>query len=235
MTEHLPGLNVSAPSSRAQEAAETLLRGFHHQDLREEHLKTCNFDAAQEAATHATRLMGQSYQLEFPTISKQRANEAGELFMHALFLQDEIENWPEFAPCFSRDSPVDLFVTTDSDIPETCINDDPRWENVHNLLLEVCRKLKMNTEFATLQTRFWRHHGQQRTGWQTLAFRAHKIKVHRMVPTADEEKIADLARYFVAGVERHDQWNRHDADSDIEVALDVVSRYYQCIFDLLCD
>ncbi|WP_410764472.1 hypothetical protein [Haloferax sp. DFSO60] len=232
MTGHLPALNTSSPSPRAREAAETLLRGFHFQDQREDYLKARNFDAARDAATHAIELMGQSYQLEFPRVPESRAYKAGELFMRALFLQDEIENWPEFSPCPEEDLPADLFVSSDTDVTVQGIDDDPRWDDVRALLLEVCRLLDMDDEFATLQTRFWWHHGQQRDNWQTVAFRAHCIKIRQMVPNAEDRVVANLARYFVAGVEAHDTWGRSDPSQDITAAYDVVSRYYQQIFEL---
>ncbi|MFC7203422.1 hypothetical protein ACFQJC_07855 [Haloferax namakaokahaiae] len=233
MTEHLPGLNISSPSPRATDAAKTLLRGFHFQDRREDCLKARQFDAAQQAATRAIDLMGQSYQLEFPSVPDTKAYEAGELFMRALFLQDEIENWADFSSCPEADLPTEAFVTADTGIAVRSIDADPRWDDVRNLLVEVCRRLEMDEEFATLQTRFWWYHGQKRTDWQTIAFRAHCIKIRRMVPRADDRTVANLARYFVAGVETHDEWNRADVDHDISMALDVVSRYYEQIFDLI--
>ncbi|WP_416839840.1 hypothetical protein [Haloferax sp. DFSO52] len=234
MKKNLPPLDIPAPSRQAREAAETLLRGFHYQDLREKHLIACDFDAARGAATKASGYMSQSFKIDFPTVPLDNAERAGSLFMQALFLQDEIENRAEFYDCLSGPGPVpeDTFVNVAEAVPGMSINDDPRWELVRELLEEVCEETQIDDEYAVLHARFWRYHGQRRDGWRSIARRAHRIKLARMVPNANASDIDKLSEYFVAGVDNHDTWSREDAEQDIESTIDIVARYYQRIFEL---
>ncbi|MCO8267920.1 hypothetical protein ACOZ4B_19775 [Haloferax prahovense] len=233
MTENLPTLDVTAPSTRAFEVAETLLRGFYFQDMRETHLLNCDFDAAMTAAERAVHHMSEAFVAEFPDVPAERAERAGELFMRALFLQDEIENRDDFDACFEHDVPPGAFVSSAPDDSESdTINDDPRWRDVRELLGTVCDELDINAEYATLHTRFWRLHGQEVDGWETVARRAHRIKVARMAPSADSETVDNLARYFVVGVTRHDEWARESPERDVSSAIDLVAHYYQRLFDL---
>ena len=235
MKKNLPPLDITTPSRRAREAAETLLRGFHYQDLRETHLIACDFDAARRAATHATEQMGQSFRVDFPDVPEERAKRAGELFMDALFLQDEIENRAEFYECLSGPVPDGTFVDVAEAVPGLSINDDPRWEDVRVLLERVCTEIGIDTEYAVLHARFWRLHGQRRDGWRSVARRAHRIKLARMVPQASAAEIDKLSEYFVAGVDNHDNWCRDDPQRDISSTVDIVARYYQRVFDLRAD
>ncbi|WP_411963575.1 hypothetical protein [Haloferax sp. YSMS24] len=232
MKKNLPSLDIAEPSLQARKAAETLLRGFHYQDLRETYLLACDFDAARQAATLATDHMSQSFTVDFPNAPDERARRGGELFMRALFLQDEIENRAEFYECLSDPVPDDIFVDVAEAVPGLSINDDPRWEDVRILLEGVCEELGIDTEYAVLHARFWRLHGQRRDGWQSIARRAHRIKLARMVPRASATDIDKLAEYFVAGVDHHDNWCRDDPERDISTTVDVVARYYEQIFDL---
>ncbi|AFK19458.1 hypothetical protein E6P09_11790 [Haloferax mediterranei ATCC 33500] len=201
--------------------------------MRETHLTDCDFDAAQSAAAHAVDYMSSAFEAEFPDVPASRAAYAGELFMRALFLQDEIENRAAFDECLEHDVSDDVFVSSPAEIPEiVSINDDPRWSDVQDLLEVVCDELEMDSEYAVLHTRFWRLHGQRRDNWQTIARRAHRIKVARMVPEADDETIDNLARYFVAGVSRHDGWVREGPERDVTSTLDIVAQYYHRLFDL---
>jgi hypothetical protein len=232
MTENLPTLDVPTVSPRATEAAETLLRGFHFQDMREEHLLDCDFEAARTAAVEATDHMSQAFVVDFPDVPSDRARRAGELFMRALFLQDEIENRAAFYTCLTQCVPEDIFVDVAEEVPGLSINDDPRWKDVRALLEGVCEEIEVDEEYAVLHARFWRLHGQQRRGWQTIAHRAHRIKLERMVPSASSEAIDDLAAYFVVGVKNHDSWTRTNPERDISSTVDLVARYYQRVFDL---
>lgn len=235
MTHHLPTLHVSAISRRAIEAAETLLRGFHYQDMRETYLTECDFDAARTAATNATEHMARAFTIDFPNASPEKAGNAGELFMRALFLQDEIENREAFYQCLSDDVPDGIFVDVAEVDPGISINDDPRWQAVRALLEDVCHGVGIDSEYAVLHARFWRLHGQRRDGWRSVARRAHRIKLARMVPSASEDDIDDLAAYFVAGVDDHDDWSRETPAQDISSSADIVARYYQRVFDLRDD
>ncbi|WP_225317737.1 MULTISPECIES: hypothetical protein [Haloferax] len=232
MTRNLPALDVSAPSPRAIEAAETLLRGFHYQDMREAYLTDCDFGAARTAATNATAYMSEAFEIDFPNLAATRAHRAGELFMRALFLQDEIENRASFYDCLEHQVPDGTFVDVAQTVPEMSINDDPRWRDVRALLEAVCDEVDVSREYAVLHARFWRLHGQRRDGWRGIARRAHRIKLARMVPSASATDIDKLAEYFVAGVDDHDDWRRESLERDISSTVDVVARYYQRVFDL---
>ncbi|WP_396612490.1 hypothetical protein ACH9L7_04235 [Haloferax sp. S1W] len=232
MMDELPALDVSPPSDRALDAAETLLRGFYLQDMREMHLSNCAFDAAREAAAGAEEHMARAFQIEFPDCPASHSCRAGKLFMRALFLQDEIENRETFLDCFAHDVPDDIFISDVRGAPNTSINDDTRWAMVENIMKSSCNEIDLDPEFATLHVRFWRMHGQKRDGWRSIARRAHRIKVAHMVPTADAQTVDALARYFVAGAERHDEWDREDVQREVNSVLTIVGTYYQAIFDL---
>ncbi|KAB1198873.1 hypothetical protein GJR99_00915 [Haloferax sp. MBLA0078] len=195
----------------------------------------CDFDAAQIAARRATEKMSESFQIDFPDVPAADAKQAGELFMRALFLQDEIENRAAFYECLSGPVPEGVFVDVAEAVPGMSINDDPRWEDVRILLERVCTQLGIDTEYAVLHARFWRLHGQRRDGWRTIARRAHRIKLARMIPAATATDIDDLSEYFLAGVDAHDNWCRNDPERDLSLTTDIVGRYYQRIFELRDD
>ncbi|ELZ85052.1 hypothetical protein C453_10740 [Haloferax elongans ATCC BAA-1513] len=231
MTE-LPTLDASPPTTRALDAAESVLLGFYHQDLRETHLSNCEFDAARAAAESAEAHMSRAFRFEFPDAPAARADRAGELFMRALFVQDEIENQESFTQCFTHEVPDDVFVSDVEAMVQTSIDDDARWADCERLLEAACDEVGIDPEYATLHVRFWRMHGQKREGWRAAARRAHRIKLACMVPAADTDTIETLAQYFVAGAERHDEWARRDVHQEVGSALDIVATYYQAIFDL---
>ncbi|KAB1188325.1 MULTISPECIES: hypothetical protein [Haloferax] len=200
--------------------------------MRETYLVECDFDAANTAATRATEYMSNAFKIDFPDADPNRAERAGELFMRALFLQDEIENRAAFYDCLSRPVPEGTFVDAAEAVPDLSINDDPRWRDVRILLESVCEEIDISTEYAVLHARFWRLHGQRRDGWRSIARRAHRIKLARMIPSATAADIENLAEYFVAGVEQHDDWHRNSPERDISSTVDIVARYYQRVFDL---
>ncbi|ELZ98755.1 hypothetical protein C440_00325 [Haloferax mucosum ATCC BAA-1512] len=171
MTQDLPSLNVSTPEPPAFEAAETLLGGFHLQDMRESHLVACDVAAARSAASAAVEHMVTAFGFEFPAVSRSRTARAAESFMRALFVQDEIENRVAFGGRAERGRSADVFVSSLGDVTGApSIDDDLRWSEVRGLLRTVCDDPDMDPKYAALHTRFWRRHGQRHDSWETIAW-----------------------------------------------------------------
>lgn len=228
----LPEMNVGSPTEQARDTAETLLEAYYAQDMREAYLLQGHGDEARDAQERAIECMGSVYLIEFPELDTRRAERAGAMFMRALFLQDEIENWPMLLGAPHRDEIADLL---QSDFTERYGRDgsfDRRWEEVESHLLETCRLTGIDESYADVQTQFWRLHGQLKEYWEDVAIEAHTIKLDAMIPEASADLAASLGEYFVAGVKAHDGWDHRDREREIAQLIALVASYYQKIFEV---
>lgn len=231
-----PAYNRGSPTrttvgADAFATAEAALDAFYQQDQRELHLIRGDADAARRAQERANASMARAFAAEFPTIDAADAERAGTTFMHALYLQDEIENWEYVDEQRSEPEIEDLLFTEQSVPTETRQSNDPRWNTVEEYLESVCARTGIDAEYAPRQTRFWKLHGGVDDYWRRDALAAQRLKLRAMVPGADEATIESLAETFVEGVAIHDGWTHHDRDEDLNRALDVVAGYYQRVFD----
>jgi hypothetical protein len=231
MSRNLPLGDAADASQTAHEVGERLLDAFFHQDLREDCLLCGDVAGARAAAETATTAMSTVFCAEFPGRPRRHAERAGATFVRALFLQDEIENWAAVESTRSR-LPPDLVLTCGPAPTGGDVLDDPRWDDVRDLLTGVCSDAGIDETYARRQTEFWRRHGQREAGWRRTALAAHRLKVTAMVPRCPDEEVERLARQFVRGVELHDEWSRADRDRDFDEIRDVVAAYYQRVFEL---
>lgn len=224
----LPGTTVG---TEALATAEAVLDAFYEQDQRELYLIRGDADTARRAQERANASMVRAFVAEFPDIDDAAAERAGTAFMHALFLQDEIENWEYIAEPRLEPEIAELLFTDQSVPFETRQSSDPRWDAVECRLEEVCALVDIGPEYAPRQTRFWKLHGAVEDYWRRDAIAAHRLKLRAMMPGADEATIESLAETFVDGVAIHDEWTHLDRDEDVARALDMVAGYYQRVFN----
>lgn len=230
-------LGAVTPSAAARDTAETLLDAFYQQDIREERLLEGDATGAMEAAAASVESMATVFRVEFPGRSRERAERAGETFAHALFLQDEIENWAALrANRAAFDRPPAEFLFSDLSKPYADdAREDPRWERVRRLLCRVCVEAGIDSAYGERQTEFWRQHGQRDDDWMRTALDAHRLKIEAMVAGCDTDEAAALSECFLSGVTLHDRWSRADRDQDFAAVRDVVAAYYQRVFELRGD
>lgn len=218
-------------SAGARLTAATLLEAYYFQDDRERHLLSGNVSEASAARMKALDRMASAYEMEFPHLDRFWAREAGAAFMHALFVQDEVENWAEL-----REVPED-------DVRDALVSDpggsygrdpieDARWEHVEASLLETCWKAGIDDRYAPQQTRFWVLHGQSDPEWERVAHDAHELKLRALVEDPPESAVERLGQRFVDGVRIHDEWTHRDSSADVEAAIDLVTEYYDELFEL---
>lgn len=235
MTPDLPPtIGSDALSTAARDTAETLLEAFYQQDIREECLLRGDAEGATEAADASTEAMMAVFRAEFPRRPPERAERAGRAFAHALFLHDEIENWPALrSNDTSFDRPATEFLFSDlSKRYADDVEEDPRWETVQELLCRVCAEAGIDSAYGERQTEFWRQHGQRDENWVRTALEAHRLKVEAMVTDCGGDEATALSERFISGVELHDRWTRIDRDRDFDAIRDVVAAYYQRVFEL---
>lgn len=229
--EELSGLGIESIRPQARETAETLLEAYHLQDRRERHLLQGNADAAARAAEQALDAMAAAHEQEFSGIDTPAARAAGEAFMRALFLQDEIENWDRLRA--TADGTLsDVLLTDVKQSYSDSVGNDRRWQTVETHLGEVCLETGIDEAYASRQKEFWLRHGQAESDWETIALEAHKLKVLAMVENAPSETIRTLGSYFVEGVKHHDSWSYDGWEQDMATVRDIVGRYYEKIFQL---
>lgn len=230
-------LGADAPSAAARATAETLLEAFYQQDIREERLLDGDAAGAMEAATATVEAMATVFRVEFPGRPRERAERAGRTFAHALFVQDEIENWTALrANRTAFDRPPEEFLLSDLSQPYgDDVRGDPRWEEVRRLLYRVCDEAGIDPAYGERQTEFWRQHGQRDGNWMRTALDAHRLKIAAMVAGCDADEAAALSECFLSGVVLHDRWSRADRDRDFAAIRDIVAAYYQRVFELRGD
>ncbi|MDS0292631.1 hypothetical protein [Halogeometricum luteum] len=229
-----PTLRSDAPCAAARDVAETLLEAFYQQDIREECLLSGDAAGAVEAADASAEAMAAVFRAEFPGRPPERAERAGRTFARALFVQDEIENWFALrsnAAAFDR--PATEFLFTDlSEEYDGDVGDDPRWARVRGLLRRVCAETGIDAAYGDRQTEFWRQHGQRDENWVRTALEAHRLKVEAMVAGCEAEEATALSERFLSGVKLHDRWSRVDRDRDFAAIREIVTAYYQRVFEL---
>lgn len=213
-------------------AAEAVLGAFYEQDQRELHLIRGDAEAAGAAEKRANDNMAAAFAAEFPHVEAADATAAAGRFMDALYIQDEIENWEYIADHRSRQAIDDLLFTAEALPRETSQSNDPRWDRVERCLLDVCADAGIDEQYAPLQTRFWKLHGQIDDYWRQDAIEAHRVKLQAMVPAADDDAVDSLAETFVEGVAMHDDWNHQSREEDLQWVKELVTSYYQRVFDL---
>lgn len=230
-------LDAGAPSAAARDTAEMLLEAFYQQDIREERLLEGDATGAMEAAAASIEAMATVFRVEFPGRPRERAERAGRAFAHALFVQDEIENWAALrANRAAFDRPPEEFLFSDlSRLYSDDVCEDPRWEEVRRLLRLVCDEAGIDPAYGERQTEFWRQHGQREDDWMRTALDAHRLKIESMVAGCDTGEATALSECFLSGVALHDRWSRADRDRDFAAIRDVVAAYYQRVFELRGD
>jgi hypothetical protein len=224
-------LTAESVTRRAADAARALLRAFHRQDERAAHLFETAVSDAVTAASLARTRMATAYEVEFPWIESAQARHAGAAFVTALFLQDEIENWPRLRRRLPNERIAAALVCDPDESYPAGQATDRRWELVEAQLRSVCHATGVDPAYAERQTEFWRQHGLRRDGWEEVAHEAHLIKLRAMADETDRETLDRLARYFVAGVTRHDEWRLQSREADFETVERLVATYYQRLFD----
>lgn len=218
-------------AERAAAAAGTLLEAYHLQDQRERALLDEDPERAAVAGRRALERMAATYETEFPHVGRRRARRAGETFMRALFVQDEIENWNRLRRLPERHL-RGVLVTDPRGRYGTDPAEDGRWGVVEGLLEEACREAGIDERYAAEQTRFWIAHGQCEPGWERLAADAHAIKLRAMVDDPPESVTSRMGRRFVSGVRLHDEWTHVDESADVAAVIDPVTDYYAELFAL---
>lgn len=229
--EEDPSSGSNPPVTGARATARTLLGAYYLQDEREAHLLRGEPRKAAAAGVKALDRMATAYEMEFPHVDRVRARGAGEAFMHALFVQDEIENWE----LLGRERARDLHGVLLSD-PSTSYGSNPandaRWKVVRTHLREACRRVEIDERYAEKQTQFWLLHGQLNEYWEKLALEAHELKLRAMVDDPPKAAVDRTGGRFVRGVKLHDDWDHQDRTKDLSELIDLVAAYYREIFEL---
>ena len=148
--------------------------------------------------------------------------------MHALFMQDEIENWPALSAAHAD---CDLLVIGSPATPPATVLEDSRWEDVQRVLADVCTLAGIPQDYAHDHAEFWRLHGQKARHWEQWAHAAHVIKLSAMIPDSDANLCKKLADHFVNGVQVHDRWEHKDLEAETQRLHHIVLSYYNTISD----
>ncbi|MFC6904580.1 hypothetical protein [Halalkalicoccus tibetensis] len=213
----------------ATAAARTLLEAYHLQDERERALLRGDAGRAEAVGRRAIDRMAIAYGAEFPEIERTRARAAGESFMRALFVQDEIENWDRLRRLPERRLQGALETDPGGAYGSDPVHDE-RWDRVRGLLAGTCRSAGIDGRYATEQTRFWVYHGQRDPRWERSAHGAHGIKLRAMVEEPSADATDRMGRRFVEGVRGHDDWGHADRTADLAAVIDPVVDYYTELF-----
>lgn len=224
----------SPPEGRhggAATAARTLLGAYYLQDQREGLLLRGEPRRAAATGAEALDRMATAYEVEFPHVDRTRARAAGESFMRALFVQDEIENWELLERGAASDLRGALVSDPDESYGSNPVNDG-RWGLVREHLEETCRRVEIDERYAEKQTEFWLLHGQLNEYWEELAAEAHEYKLRAMVDDPPRAVVDRTAEWFVEGVKLHDDWDHRDRTRDFDGVVELVAGYYREVFDL---
>lgn len=226
-----PPPDGGADVDRAAATAEALLEAYYLQDERERCLLRGAVGQAADAAARALERMATAYVMEFPHVDSSRAQQAGEAFMRALFVQDEIENWDQLRRLPDADRRSVLLCDPSERYGSNPI-EDSRWEIVRTHLREACCKAYIDERYAETQTRFWLFHGQSDERWEGVAYEAHGFKLQAMVDEPSESAVRRLGECFVDGVKIHDGWTHRDETKDLAEVIEMVTGYYEELFEL---
>lgn len=205
-------------SSQPEDSAESLLRGYRYQDLRMEHLLGGEYTKAWYDERKAIEEMAKAYDFEFPDATESAA--AGEHFMIASFMQDEIENWLKLR---------------NLNVPSCCLNipyldtinniqQDPRWQYVATELQTMCELAGINTAYIEPKIEFLKLHGVGDPAYKEFARQAERTKIMAMGDIS-ETRAEELTRFFLRGVQQHDEWNEYESVD--ESLSQVVSEFYR--------
>lgn len=211
--------------------ARTLLEAYYLQDEREGCLLLGKPREAAAAAAKALDRMATTYEVEFPHVDRCRARRAGESFMRALFVQDEIENW-ELLRREARSDLSDVLVSDPSASYGSNPAADVRWGLVKTYLREACERTGIDERYAEKQMEFWLLHGQLDEYWEELALEAHEYKLRAMIEDPPNEVVERTGERFVDGVRIHDGWSHRNESDDLREAVELVAEYYREVFKL---
>lgn len=145
----------------------------------------------------------------FPDVGMLRARRAAELYVEILVKQDEIENQPGGA--------------------KEKILEDPRWEEVKSLFLELSRALDLPESYAHETTDYYRYHGVQDSRYIDHCLKSDRILTTRVLGSSYWAKI--LGSLYLILTECHD---KHDA-TGLEAGLQFASKYFEIIFRARAD
>lgn len=226
-----PSSDLNPLPSGARATARTLLEAYYHQDEREGHLLRGEPRRAVAAGVKALDRMAIAYEVEFPHVDRRRARSAGEAFMRALFVQDEIENWELIEGGDTCDLHGVLLSDPSASYGSNPVN-DTRWEVVRTHLRETCREVGIDERYAEKQTQFWLLHGQLNEYWEEIALEAHDIKVRAMIDDPPQAAVDRMGERFVEGVKIHDGWSHQDETEDLNEVISQVAAYYREVFEL---
>lgn len=226
---HISGENPHHAADPVK-TAEALLDAYYFQDQRESAIVQNQPDAAADAATTALSRMAEVFQREFPNKPTALAGVAGKEFMRGLFVQDEIENHHIISNLSLPDFEEVLLSDPTTDQPNPAVDD--RWDVVRHHLDNTCDAVGIDRDYSELQTRFWLLHGQLNEYWEEVAKQAHQHKLEAMLGPVSAETHEKLGSYFVTGVKIHDDWTHRNKEADFEEVESIVTKYYECIFDL---
>lgn len=206
----------------AYDAAHSLLRGYLLQDIRMDYMLEGSYGQVPEIEQEALDEMSNAFEYEFQ--DADAAREAGRHFMKASFMQDEIENWEELKQ--SPEAQKYMWIS-DSNHSGSFMNDE-RWNEVREELEEVCHNAGVDEEYVDHKVKFLKLHEVGDPKYVDHAVKAESIKIEAMISDEHSDKSEDLSKYFLKGVEQHDEW---DEELD-EETVELVAEYYRKIREL---
>jgi hypothetical protein len=139
----------------------------------------------------------------FPNVGLLKAHHASELFVKALFKQDEIEN--------------------QSGRGSYEIINDWRWEEVKSLLVDFSKAIGIPESFAENTTNFWRYHGVGDNRYVDYLLQSDTIMTSAILGNSYWSKI--LSSLYLACVDCHD---KHDS-AGLETGLSFATKYYEIL------
>jgi hypothetical protein len=139
----------------------------------------------------------------FPNVGLLKVRSASELFVKALFKQDDIEN-------HSRHGSNEII-------------NDGQWEEVKALLIGFSRTIGIPDSFAESTTNFWRYHGVGDDRYVNYLLQSDEIMTSAILGNSYWSKI--LSSLYLACVDCHD---KHDS-AGLETGLSFATKYYEII------
>ncbi len=137
----------------------------------------------------------------FPEISSLRAHRAAELYVKSLFKQDEIENHPGH----SREDIVN----------------DPRWDEVREILLEFSRALDLPDSYAEETSKFFMYNGVRDPRWFMYCIESERIFWTTVI--GDDYWATILGSLLIILTDCHD---KHDPIA-FEAGLEFATKYFE--------
>jgi len=139
----------------------------------------------------------------FPNVGLLKVRSASELFVKALFKQDDIENH--------------------SGHGSNEIINNGQWEEVKALLITFSRTIGIPDSFAESTTNFWRYHGVGDDRYVNYLLQSDEIMTSAILGNSYWSKI--LSSLYLACVDCHD---KHDS-AGLETGLSFATKYYEII------